>query len=80
MLRLKSGRRQNQDAINLSLIQHKGAAMTPARKMLLESLVGHLALLEKANPRKAASPVARRTKQFVRMSLRDQLPPRRLAA
>ena len=55
--------------------------MTPARKMLLESVVGHLQLLKKANPKKAASPVARRARQYVRMTLRqDAGAPKRLAA
>ena len=46
--------------------------MTPACKMLLESLVGHLALLKKTRPKKAASPVARRAEQYVRMTLRQR--------
>ena len=32
------------------------------RNLLLESLVGHLALLEQRHPKKAASPVARKLK------------------
>jgi len=43
--------------------------MTPQRKMLLESLSGHLALLVKAEPKKAASAVARKTRKYVRSVL-----------
>lgn len=35
------------------------------RNLLLESLVGHLALLEQRHPKKAASPVARRLKRHL---------------
>ncbi len=35
------------------------------RKLLLETLQGHLALLEAKHPRKAASPVAKRTKRYL---------------
>jgi hypothetical protein len=45
--------------------------MTLARKNLLETLRGHLALLAKVSPKKAASPVARRTNRLVRSELRD---------
>jgi hypothetical protein len=45
--------------------------MTLARKNLLESLSGHLALLGKVCPKKAASPVARRASRIVRAELRD---------
>jgi hypothetical protein len=44
--------------------------MTLGRKQLIESLKGHLALLEKVSPKKAASPVARRTHRYVRSALR----------
>jgi len=44
--------------------------MTLGRKNLLESLSGHLALLAKVSPKKAASPVARRTSRYVRSVLR----------
>ena len=33
--------------------------------LLIESLLGHLALLERRHPKKAASPVARRLKQHI---------------
>ncbi|HZL35693.1 MAG TPA: hypothetical protein VFC78_10315 [Tepidisphaeraceae bacterium] len=45
--------------------------MTTARKMLMETLVGHLALLEAAYPRKASSQVARKARQYARMSLKQ---------
>ena len=35
-----------------------------SRKMLLESILGHLALLEQKHPKKAATPVARRAKRY----------------
>lgn len=45
--------------------------MTLSRKNLLESISGHLSLLSKAFPKKAASPVARKTSRYVRAGLRD---------
>jgi hypothetical protein len=48
--------------------------------MLLETLAGHLALLQSAHPRKAKSPVAKRVMQCVRIGLKDTTQPRRLAA
>jgi hypothetical protein len=53
--------------------------MTPARKLLLQTLVGHFAWLESAHPRKAASPVARKAHRFAKQSLR-KMEPRRMAA
>ena len=44
--------------------------MTASRKMLLETLVGHMELLESAYPRKASSPLARRARRYVKMNLR----------
>jgi hypothetical protein len=35
------------------------------RMLLLQSVLGHLALLEQKYPKKAASPVARRAKQYI---------------
>jgi hypothetical protein len=43
--------------------------MTPQRKMLLESLSGHLALLGQSRPKQAASAVARKTRRYVRGQL-----------
>jgi hypothetical protein len=55
--------------------------MTEARKMLMESLAGHLALLQSSHPRKANTLVAKRAKQCVSYSLRicSQTPRRRAA-
>ena len=46
--------------------------MTASRKMLLETLVGHMELLESTYPRKACSPLARKARRYVKMSLRRQ--------
>jgi hypothetical protein len=46
--------------------------MDHGRKMLLQTLVGHLALLESAHPRKAKTAVARRTRRYVKLSLRKE--------
>lgn len=35
------------------------------RNLLIDTLIGHLALLEQRHPKKAASPVARRLKQHL---------------
>jgi len=35
------------------------------RRLLLQSVLGHLALLEEKYPKKAASPVARRAKRYI---------------
>jgi len=35
------------------------------RILLLQSLMGHLALLEQKYPKKAASPLARKTKRYI---------------
>jgi hypothetical protein len=53
--------------------------MTDARKMLLETLAGHIALLHTKDPQKAATPVVKETERYVKMALRMP-PPRRLAA
>jgi hypothetical protein len=49
----------------------KGADMTVAQKLLLESLAGHIALLESAYPRKAKCIATRRAKQCVISKLRS---------
>ena len=51
-----------------NVIQLKGVHMT--RQLLIESLIGHLALLERRHPRKAASPVAKRLKRHLSRSRR----------
>jgi hypothetical protein len=42
------------------------------RNLLLQSVLGHLALLAEKHPRKAASPVARRAKLLAEASLRQR--------
>ena len=42
------------------------------RMLLLQSLLGHLALLEQKYPKKAASPVARRAKRYIQRAQRGQ--------
>lgn len=44
--------------------------MTLAQKQLLETLTGHLALLQATHPRKAASRTAKRARQYVQAKLR----------
>ena len=36
-----------------------------SRNLLIDTLIGHLALLERRHPKKAASPVARRLKEHL---------------
>jgi hypothetical protein len=43
-----------------------------SRNLLLQSVLGHLALLAEKHPKKAASPVARRAKQYVKLTLQPQ--------
>ena len=45
-----------------------------SRQLLLQSLLGHMALLEEKYPKKAASPVAKRAKRYVRLSLHAAAP------
>ena len=40
------------------------------RQLLLQSVLAHLALLAEKHPKKAASPVARRARQYINHSLR----------
>ena len=54
--------------------------MSIGRKMLLETLAGHIALLESVNPRKASSPLARKTRRYIKACLKREESPRRLAA
>jgi hypothetical protein len=44
--------------------------LTDGRRMLLETLAGHLELLKHNHPRKAATPAARQVQRFVAQSLR----------
>ena len=50
-----------------------------SRHLLLQSILGHLALLAEKHPKKAASPVARRAKKYVKLSLQPPKPMRRAA-
>ena len=43
-----------------------------SRNLLLQSLLGHMALLQEKYPKKAASPVAKRAKRYARMTLTRQ--------
>jgi hypothetical protein len=40
-----------------------------SRTLLLQSVLGHLALLAEKHPKKAASPVAKRAKRYVKLTL-----------
>jgi hypothetical protein len=58
-----------------------GVAMTLARKLLMETLVGHFAWLETTHPNKAHSPLARKARQHAKTTLKKcNSPVRRLAA
>lgn len=47
------------------------------RNLLLQSILGHLSLLQEKYPKKAASPVAKRVERMAKQSI---APARRLAA
>ena len=49
----------------------KAVPMSPARKMLMETLAGHMALLRETHPKKAAMPVTKKARQCVTLSLRQ---------
>ncbi len=49
------------------------------RTLLLESVLGHLSLLARKYPKKAASPVARRAKRYVTLSLQPAKSAKRAA-
>ena len=59
---------------------HGAMDMSDGRRMLLETLSGHFALLKHANPRKAASATAVRAQRYVESHLRTSPPPRKRAA
>lgn len=48
----------------------KETEITPGHRLLLETLAGHIALLESAYPRKAKSAATRRAKQCIMTRLR----------
>ncbi len=55
--------------------------MTLARKLLMETMIGHFQWLESTYPRKAASPLARKARRYAKTTLRKCDPqPKRLAA
>ena len=43
-----------------------------SRHLLLQSLLGHLALLAEKHPKKAATPVAKAAKRYARLTLTQQ--------
>ncbi len=45
--------------------------MTDGRRMLLETLAGHFALLKDAHPRKAKTETAKRAHRYISKSLRE---------
>jgi len=49
------------------------------RRLLMETLAGHIALLQASHPKKAASVVTKRAKQCVMLSLRQSSPRSRAA-
>ena len=49
----------------------KALQLTGSRRLLMETLAGHMALLQASYPRKAKSAVAKKAKQCVMMSLRQ---------
>ena len=52
-------------------ITQEGVAMTDGRRMLLETLAGHFALLKSAHPRKAATVTAKKAQRYIVKSLRE---------
>jgi hypothetical protein len=55
--------------------------MTLARKLLMETLLGHFAWLSATHPAKAASPLARKARRYAKTTLRKcESQERRLAA
>jgi len=63
------------DRISMGVI-----TMSDGRRMLLETLAGHFALLKTTHPRKAASATARRAQRYVESNLRSTSSPRKRAA
>ena len=49
----------------------EGVDMTDGRRMLLETLAGHFALLKSAHPRKAATATAKKAQRYIAKSLRE---------
>jgi len=57
----------------------KTLQISTPRRLLMETLAGHIALLQASHPRKAASPVTKRARQCVIMSLKQAMPRGRAA-
>jgi hypothetical protein len=53
--------------------------MSDGRRMLLESLTGHLELLKAAHPQKAATTCAKKAQRYLSQSLRINTPRKRAA-
>ena len=49
----------------------QGVDMTDGRRMLLETLAGHFALLKTTHPRKAATATAKKAQRYISKSLRE---------
>ena len=49
----------------------KGLQQSSSRRLLMETLAGHIALLQASHPAKAKSAVTRKAKQCVMMTLRQ---------
>jgi hypothetical protein len=49
----------------------QGVDMTDGRRMLLETLAGHFALLKSAHPRKANTATAQKAHRYIAKSLRE---------
>jgi hypothetical protein len=49
----------------------KGLQISSSRRLLMETLAGHIALLQENHPRKAATTVTRRAKQCVMQTLKQ---------
>jgi hypothetical protein len=49
----------------------QGVDMTDGRRMLLETLAGHFALLKSTHPRKAATATAKKAQRYIVKSLRE---------
>ena len=49
----------------------QGVDMTDGRRMLLETLAGHFALLKSAHPRKAKTATAKKAHTYIVKSLRE---------
>jgi hypothetical protein len=77
-----SGRNQSVNRVSTSRPTLVKGVTAMSRNLLLQSVLGHLALLAEKHPKKAASPVARRAKRYVNRTLTLQLPqqPRARAA